>query len=183
MGAGMKEQIAQAAETLIIEKKVKKLTVKEIVEECHITRQTFYYHFEDIPHMLQWMMAKHLRMVQEKANEREDPEERLKYMFLVSAYAKPYIDQTLSSNYGAELNQIIRQELMRLTSEVAEQSHQYQSLSREELELVLQYHTHAFIGVVWEYCNAPAEQVDRIVHTMYRIMVGKIALKDDIGTR
>ena len=42
----MKEVIASAARKLILEKKVKKLTVKDIVEECQITRQAFYYHFE-----------------------------------------------------------------------------------------------------------------------------------------
>ena len=45
----MKEIIAEAARKLILEKKVKKLTVKDIVEECQITRQAFYYHFEGIP--------------------------------------------------------------------------------------------------------------------------------------
>ena len=49
----MKEIIAEAARKLILEKKVKKLTVKDIVEECQITRQAFYYHFEGIPDLIQ----------------------------------------------------------------------------------------------------------------------------------
>ena len=48
----MKEIIAEAARKLILEKKVKKLTVKDIVEECQITRQAFYYHFEGIPDLI-----------------------------------------------------------------------------------------------------------------------------------
>ena len=54
MAIDMKRVIAEAAMTLLVDKKVKKLTVKDIVEECHITRQSFYYHFEDIPNLLQW---------------------------------------------------------------------------------------------------------------------------------
>ena len=38
----MKEVIASAARKLILEKKVKKLTVKDFVEESQITRQAFY---------------------------------------------------------------------------------------------------------------------------------------------
>ena len=34
-----------------MEKNKKKLTVKDIVDECQITRQAFYYHFEDIPEL------------------------------------------------------------------------------------------------------------------------------------
>ena len=54
----MKEIIAEAARKLILEKKVKKLTVKDIVEECQITRQAFYYHFEGIPDMIQWSIKR-----------------------------------------------------------------------------------------------------------------------------
>ena len=49
MPVDMKETIAQAAKTLLMEKGVKKLTVKDIVGECQITRQAFYYHFEESP--------------------------------------------------------------------------------------------------------------------------------------
>ena len=55
MPADMKPTIAQAAMRLLMERGVKKLTVKDIVEECHITRQAFYYHFEDIYDAVRWM--------------------------------------------------------------------------------------------------------------------------------
>ena len=45
MPVDMKETIAEAARTLLMEKRKKKLTVKDIVDECSITRQAFYYHF------------------------------------------------------------------------------------------------------------------------------------------
>lgn len=54
MPVDMKEMMAEAVRKLLMDKKVKKLTVKDIVEECQITRQSFYYHFEDIPALLQW---------------------------------------------------------------------------------------------------------------------------------
>lgn len=58
MAADMKQTIAQAAKTLLMEKNVKRLTVKDIVEECQITRQAFYYHFEDIPDLFRWMLKR-----------------------------------------------------------------------------------------------------------------------------
>ena len=52
MAVDTKELIAEAVKRLLMQKKVKKLTVKDIVDECSITRQTFYYHFQDIPSLL-----------------------------------------------------------------------------------------------------------------------------------
>ena len=51
MAVDTKELIAEAVKRLLMQKKVKKLTVKDIVDECSITRQTFYYHFEEIPRL------------------------------------------------------------------------------------------------------------------------------------
>ena len=53
MSDDMKETIAEAAKYLIFKKQVRKLTVKDIVNECQITRQTFYYHFEDLPDLVE----------------------------------------------------------------------------------------------------------------------------------
>lgn len=63
MPANMKNLIAEAAKTLLIQRHVKKLTVTDIVEECHITRQTFYYHFDDIPDLLRWMADEYFEQV------------------------------------------------------------------------------------------------------------------------
>lgn len=58
MPVDMKETIAEAARTLLMEKRKKKLTVKDIVDECSITRQAFYYHFEDIPELFRWIIER-----------------------------------------------------------------------------------------------------------------------------
>ena len=48
-----KTAIKEAFMTLLNKKPFDKITVKEIVEECGINRNTFYYHYEDIYDLLQ----------------------------------------------------------------------------------------------------------------------------------
>ena len=43
-----KKAIAEAFFRLLDQKPLDKITVKDIVEECDITRRTFYYHYQDI---------------------------------------------------------------------------------------------------------------------------------------
>ena len=38
---------------LLEEKPYNKITVKDIVDRCHLNRNTFYYHFHDIPELLE----------------------------------------------------------------------------------------------------------------------------------
>ena len=70
----MKRTIAEAAQTLLVQRHVKKLTVKDIVEECHITRQAFYYHFADIPELLRWMIEGYFQQVLGETLAQEDGE-------------------------------------------------------------------------------------------------------------
>lgn len=41
---------------LLGERPLDKITVKDIVEDCGVSRNTFYYHFEDIPSLLEHIM-------------------------------------------------------------------------------------------------------------------------------
>ena len=54
MPVSMKRTIAEAFLTLARQKAVDKITVKDLVKECHISRQTFYYHFQDLLEVLEW---------------------------------------------------------------------------------------------------------------------------------
>ena len=48
MAVDMKQLIAETLARLLERKSVDKITVKELVETCGISRQAFYYHFQDI---------------------------------------------------------------------------------------------------------------------------------------
>ena len=44
-----KDAIVAAFGELLTERPLSKITVKDIVDRCEISRNTFYYHFEGIP--------------------------------------------------------------------------------------------------------------------------------------
>ena len=53
---GTRQTIIKAFTQLLDEKPIKKITVKDIVERCDINRNTFYYHFQDIPSLVREML-------------------------------------------------------------------------------------------------------------------------------
>lgn len=48
-----KDAIKKSFMKLLNAKQVNKITVKEIVEDCGINRNSFYYHFDDIPSLIE----------------------------------------------------------------------------------------------------------------------------------
>ena len=47
------EAIKKAFIRLLNQKPLNKITVKMIIGECGISRNTFYYHFKDVPELLE----------------------------------------------------------------------------------------------------------------------------------
>ena len=50
-----KQEICAALKSLMAQKPLDKITVAEIMRQCGMTRQHFYYHFEDIYAAVRWM--------------------------------------------------------------------------------------------------------------------------------
>lgn len=51
-----REQLADALKKRMARKPLSKITVSELVADCHLNRKTFYYHFEDIYALFKWML-------------------------------------------------------------------------------------------------------------------------------
>ncbi len=174
MAVDTKMLIAKAVRKLLVEKKVKKLTVKDIVEECHITRQSFYYHFEDIPSLLRWILEKGMEEVIQEAQNQNGAEAGLRYFFLVAINAMPYFKKTMQSNYGDEFEKILKQQVYRMFQQVVDRENLYQNSSQFELKLILRYHSQAIWGILEEWTEEDTKNLDRIVHEVYLLMTGGI---------
>lgn len=63
---GTEERIEQAFRELLNEKPYSGITVKNIIERCGVNRNTFYYHYESIPYLLETIIKKDLdRLIHE----------------------------------------------------------------------------------------------------------------------
>ena len=56
-----KKAIQETFITLLDERPLNKITVKDIVETCGINRNSFYYHFEDLPALVEEMVAEQVQ--------------------------------------------------------------------------------------------------------------------------
>ena len=51
-----KTALAASLKNFMETKPLSKITVSEIIADCHVNRKTFYYHFENIYTLLKWML-------------------------------------------------------------------------------------------------------------------------------
>lgn len=50
-----KQALANSLKSLLQKKTLNKITIKDIVDDCGVNRQTFYYHFQDVYDLVDWI--------------------------------------------------------------------------------------------------------------------------------
>ena len=75
--------------SLLNKKPLNKITVKEIVEECGINRNSFYYHFDDIPSLLEEILVEEAdRFVATETDNNTSVYESLKQIMQLADFVK-----------------------------------------------------------------------------------------------
>lgn len=170
MAVDMKETIARETIILLFDKKIKKLTVKDIVEACHITRQAFYYHFSDIPELLQWLLQQKQQEVLAECGEPEDAEGQIRNFLSLAVNAQPAIKKGLASNYGETLERLLLQNMQDLFQQLIERQGLLRDCTPFERSLLIRYHCQAVMGILRQWSDQDTKHLDEIAHTIFLIV-------------
>lgn len=65
MATKAKDLLVNSYLDLLEKEEFDKITVTNLVEECGVSRQTFYYHFEDIEKMIEWTFFNEIKKISE----------------------------------------------------------------------------------------------------------------------
>ena len=174
MAVDTKELIAEAVKRLLMQKKVKKLTVKDIVDECSITRQTFYYHFRDIMDVLDWSFR---RVTQELAQHSLEAENRIQAL---SAYVtfvqqnRTKLERLLYSRRWAQIESMLTEAVMIYLAELARGRGKDIGISVDDLEVMLRFYASGMVGILLQYVGKPNLNEEKLVIQMEKIITGKM---------
>ncbi len=176
MAVDMKELIAQKTLQLLFDKQVKKLTVKDIVEACHITRQAFYYHFSDIPDLFQWIMQRRTEQLLDDFLKADTPEEKIRRFLLYAVHARPVIKKGMESGYSGELVNLLRKNIHEFFHRAVEQRGIVWNTDDAKQNLIIRYHCHAIMGLLLHWSDEDTKNIDQIAHTVFVLISQTIDL-------
>ena len=107
MPLDVKAAVADALLELIRRKDADKITVKDLVEVCGISRQTFYYHFKDIVDVVEWAAQQGVqRLVRESLNA-ATPQEALGVFVDFAVESQPLVQRLLNSQRREAIERIM----------------------------------------------------------------------------
>ena len=150
-----KRALASALKELLEHKPLNKITIADITEQCGVNRQTFYYHFQDIYALLEWIYTTDAQRLLEG---KRDGDTWQQGFLQVLEYIRD--------------NRVTYQ-LMR---DVVEERAAGTQVPEEDRAFLAHFYKYAFVGLTVEWMQGGMkEEPARLVSRVNTVMEGNIA--------
>lgn len=170
-----KRAMSAALKNLLKEKKLNKITVQDIADECGINRQTFYYHFQDIYDLVEWTCIEDTEKVLKENRTYDTWQEGFLSVFDLAKKDKTFIDNIYRSVSLEMLEQYLYRLVYPLLKNVVDEKANGQTVREENKKYIADFYKYAFVGVLFEWIrNDMAESPGQIVDRVSRIVGGAI---------
>lgn len=170
-----KRAIGYAFKDLLKEKSFNKITITDIANKCAINRQTFYYHFQDIKDLVEWLCIDEVDNILNKNDECEKWEDKFLTIFKVVLKEKEVVENI----YHSVSVEVLRTNLYRLVypiiySEIVEES-KGKNLREEDKKFITDFYKYAFVSIVLDWIDkGMIENPEIIVLKVSNLITGTI---------
>lgn len=148
MASSTKKALAAALKKIMEVKPIDKITVKDIVEICGVNRQTFYYHFDDVYDLLEWIFEEdandNLPSLVVYDNWKNDVIMWFKYLRDNSRFAL----NVYNSSNRLYMLRYIKERLKECIRSFAEIAAVGRSIERQDFEFVIEFYSETVVGLI-----------------------------------
>ena len=173
MAVDMKQMIAQTLAGLLEHKSVDKITVKELVDTCGISRQGFYYHFQDIMEVIEWSMEQAIQRTVDASLAAATPQEALKILILSLRENSTLIQHLMSSQRRAEIERLLVEAARAYLGKMLQAKARGLSIRSSDLDAALRFHSYGLVGMLVETLRKDVD-ADVLASQFCRLLTGEI---------
>lgn len=170
-----KKALANSLKQLLEHKQLNKITVSDITQQCGVNRQTFYYHFQDIYALMEWIYADDAARVLAGKKGEDTWQQGFLQVLEYARDNRSLVQNTYHSVSRELLEQWLYREMYRLLRGVVDEKAQGLAVSEEDCASVAHFYKYAFVGLVLDWIasgmKTEPEQLAQLVNT---IMEGSI---------
>lgn len=171
MAVFTKQVLADALKRMLSTRPLDKITVKDLVAECQVNRQTFYYHFQDIYDLLGWIYKTEAIDTIQNSKTYATWQQGLTIIFQYVQDHKELCMNTYRSLGREHLERFLNGVLNELLGDVIAEIAAPYSISDTNQTFLAKFYSYAFAGTLLEWIKngmktPSSEIVDQISHTV-----------------
>jgi probable dihydroxyacetone kinase regulator len=152
-----------------------KITVKDIVEDCGVNRQTFYYHFQDIYDLVEWIFITEGMKALDGKNTSDSWQEGFLQVFNYVQENKPLVVNTFHSIGRDHLERFLYNEVYKMLIGVVNEQAEGLKVSEENKTFIADFYKYAFVGIMMDWIrNGMKEDPEDISDNINKLITGDI---------
>lgn len=171
MPAEMKHVIAETLVQMVKHQNVDKITATALIRQCHISRQTFYYHFKDLMDVYEWSIRQITQELVSKSLEAADTREALKLIIAFAVKSYPLMKKLLDSQKRAQLEVLLVDAVREYLQAVASHKFSPEITCPDDLEILLQFTSFGLVGVMLSCGGKPSLDQEHLVSQLEKILI------------
>ncbi len=169
-----KREILRAFSELASEKPVDKITVKEITDSCQISRNTFYYHYQDMYEVLEEYLNLEARQVIEQIGKDVNSCDSEEFIMrgLDSMISHRALFYNLNQSSGSEVKRYLDKASSAIFDHLVEIMSRDIPASDEDKALISRFYQYAVKGFVMDWLESGEKPpIQRTLHRLH-VMFG-----------
>ena len=148
-----KKMIASSFKELLLEKPMSKITINDIAERASITRQTFYYHFQDIISLVEWITIEDSNRVLANKDTYETWQEGFLAIFDLIKEDRVFIDNIYHSISHEILSKYLYKLVYPIIYKVVNEKSKNKHVSEENKIFITNFYKYSFVSIVLEWID------------------------------
>lgn len=171
----VKKSISDAFYDLSIKKDIDKITVVDLVKACNISRQTFYYHFQDIFEVCEWGLKERMRQIMQMVLSADTSKEAIYVFFQELSKYYMYFYKLHYSNRREYLEAELFHQIQGIIQKALKKKRPDSDLRQSDLDFMLDFYS---IGIAEYLVIHINEEIDAkfLSEKVYRMMNGELKL-------
>jgi probable dihydroxyacetone kinase regulator len=167
MAQTTKKALAESLKKLLEKKPLDKITVIDIVEDCEVNRQTFYYHFKDIYDLVEWIYTSEATKALGGKKTYDTWQQGFLQIFEYVLKNKVFVINTYHSANREHLQRYLYNETYILLIGVIEEKAAGMSVRDDDKAFIANFYKYAFVGLMLEWIRTgmkedPSAIIDRL---------------------
>lgn len=175
MAQTTKRALAASLKKLLQRKPLDKITITDIAEDCEVNRQTFYYHFQDIYDLIEWIYINDADKALDGNKTYETWQQGFYQIFEYVLENKAFVSNTYHSVSREHLERFLYHETYRLILGVVQEKAADMHIREEDMAFIADFYKFAFVGLMLDWVGkGMKEDPENIISRLSLLIEGNI---------
>jgi len=171
MSQTTKRALAESLKRLLAQKPLDKITVTDITDDCGVNRMTFYYHFNNIYDLIEWICVQDAARALDGKKTYNTWQQGFLQIFNAVQANKPFVLSVYSSMSREQLERYLYTLTYNLLIGVVEEKAAGMKVREEDKKFIADFYKFAFVGIMLDWIRGRMKEKPQLIIDRLSVLI------------